>query len=74
MAVDVGHQERAAVARLLRNILGREHTGDAALVLDDDLLVPHHAELDRPRGPAPVPPPGGKPTTMRTGPVGQAWA
>ncbi len=45
MAVDVRHQQHAAVARLGRDIVGREHAGDAGLGLDDDLLVPHHAEL-----------------------------
>jgi hypothetical protein len=45
VAVDVRHQQRRAVARLLRGVLGGEHAGDAGLGLDDDLLVPHLRQL-----------------------------
>ncbi|MCY1211081.1 hypothetical protein D9M72_227880 [compost metagenome] len=47
VAVDVGHEQGAAVAGLLRHVVGREHAGDAGLVLDDDLLAPHRRELLR---------------------------
>ena len=47
VTVDVCHQQRAAVARLLGDVVGRQHAGHAGLVLDDDLLVPHLRELDR---------------------------
>ena len=37
----------------VRHVLGGEHAGDAGLVLDDDLLVPHLRQLGRrPRAPA----------------------
>ena len=45
VAVDVRHQQRRAVARLLRLVFGGEHAGDAGPGLDDDLLVPHRRQL-----------------------------
>src|SRR5258706_3448557 len=47
MAVDVRHEQVAAVARLLRDVLGGQHAGHAGLALDDDLLAPDSGELLR---------------------------
>ena len=45
VAVDVRHQQHRAVARLLGDVVGGEHAGDAGLVLDDHLLLPHLGQL-----------------------------
>jgi hypothetical protein len=50
------------------HVVGGDHAGHAGLGLDHDLLAPHPGELlADDAASASVPPPGGKPTTMRTG-------
>jgi hypothetical protein len=45
VAVDVRHQQRVAVARLLGHEVGRDDAGRARLVVDDDGDVPQHLQL-----------------------------
>ena len=45
MVVDVRHQQRAAVAGLLGDVIGGNYAGRAGLVFDQHGGVPYHREL-----------------------------